>query len=455
MSDLKAKRDGFATKLGVLCATLGSAVGLGNIWKFPYMTGENGGAGFLMVYILSTLFVGLPIMVSEIMLGRVGRANAIATFKKLAPKGQPWYLVGVSGVVAAFLIMAFYSDVVGWIFAYIIKAVSGEISTTDPQVSTKAFADLVGSPWTSLIWQWVVIILVGAIIVRGAARGIEKTTKILLPVLFVMLLAICVRSLTLPKAMDGLKFLFNPDFSKITADVVLMAMGLAFFKLSLGMGTMLTYGSYFRSDASITGTVLRVMLADLTVSIMAGVAVFPVVFNFGFEPASGPGLLFMTIPAVFSSMPGGQIFMTLFFVLTGIATIGAMLSLLEVPVAFLVETLKGLDRRRATVISCILIAAIGSLATLSMSTLADVKIFGLDFFNLFDFLSSNVLLPIGGICIAVFVGWIWGYAKTKDHLTNQGTLNNQGLVTFFFTMAKFVSPVLVAIVLLNGLHIFG
>ena len=303
-----SKRDGFTSTFGVLVATLGSAVGLGNIWKFPSLTGTNGGAGFLLVYLLATLMVGLPLMMVETMLGRTARANAITSFERLAPKQPWWKVIGWMGFVAALLIMSFYSEVAGWVYAYVFKAISGEILTSDPKVAGGVFGALVSNPTSSLIWQWVVLGITGSIIMLGVSKGIEAVTRKLMPLLFILLLILCVRSLTLEGASQGLTFLFSPDFSKITPAVVLTALGLAFFKLSLGMGTMLTYGSYFREDQNIPATATRVMLADLSVSLLAGIAIFPAVFAFGFEPAAGPSLVFMTIPAVFTSMPGGTAF---------------------------------------------------------------------------------------------------------------------------------------------------
>lgn len=447
-------RDGFATKLGVLTATLGSAVGLGNIWKFPYMTGEHGGAAFLFIYLAATLVVGLPVMISEIMMGRHARANAITTWKKVAPNNSLWMLVGVGGVLAAFAIMSFYADVVGWVFSYIVQALTGSLNSTDPKVGEAAFGATVSAPMTALLWQWGVLILVSTIIIGGVSKGIEKTTKTLMPILLIMLVIVCIRSLTLPKAMDGLAFLFNPDFSKVTGEVVLMAMGLAFFKLSIGMGTMMTYGSYFRSDADIPMTATRVMLADLTVSLLAGIAIFPAVFNYGFEPAAGPGLLFMTIPAVFSSMPMGQVFMVVFFVLTGLATIGAMLSLFEVPVAFFIGSSLGWSRKKATIMTALGLAICGVPATLSFSTMSDVTIFGLNFFDFYDYLSSNLLMPIGGFFICVFAGWFWGRENMEESLSNNGSLKNRAIITLYSVIVKWLTPLLVLAVLLKGLGVF-
>lgn len=447
-------RDGFTSTFGVLVATLGSAVGLGNIWKFPYLTGANGGAGFLLVYLIATLLIGLPVMIAETTLGRAARANAVTTFERLAPPNQRgWKAMGWMGFAAAFLIMAFYSEVAGWVFAYIFKAISGQISTTDPKIAGAAFGALVSNPVSSLIWQWIVLAITGGIIVFGVSRGIEAVTRKLMPLLFCLLLILGIRSLTLPGALEGIKFLFTPDFAKITPAVILTALGLAFFKLSIGMGTMVTYGSYFRDNQNIPVTTGRVMLADLTVSMLAGIAIFPAVFAFGFAPAAGPSLVFMTIPAVFASMPGGTLFMTLFFILTAVASIGAILSLLEVPIAILCERFK-LGRKRATAITIMLIALLGAPAALSQGVGAEWKLFGLNPFDLFDFLSSNILLPLGGILICVFVGWVYGLPQWEKQLSNSGKLQNGWLVQAVFFLIRYVTPFSIAIVLLHGLKVF-
>jgi NSS family neurotransmitter:Na+ symporter len=448
-----AVRDGFTSHLGVIAATLGSAVGLGNIWKFPYLTGTNGGAAFIIIYLACTLLVGLPVMISELAIGRKARANAITSLQKLAPH-TPWWLVGAIGVLSAFLILAFYTEVAAWVFAYIVKSLSGALLSTDPNVTSAAFTSLVSSPTQSLVWQWVVLGWVAFIIAAGVSKGIEAMTKRLMPLLFLLLLAVGIRSLTLPGASEGLAFVFRPDFSAVTWGTVLVAMGLSFFKLSVGMGTMITYGSYFRDDQNIPATATRVMLADLLVSMLAGIAIFPAVFAFGFQPDAGPSLLFITIPAVFSSMPLGNVFMVLFFVLAAVAATGAMLSLFEVPVAFLNERL-GWSRIKATLVTFVTLALVGSTAALSNSTLADFTLFGKTMFDLFDYATSNVLLPVGGLFICLFVGWRWGLPQVRAALSNQGALRNERIIQAFFGTAKIVTPILVFVVLLNGLGIIS
>jgi len=449
-------RGAFSSAVGAVIATLGSAIGLGNIWKFPSVTGENGGAAFLIVYIASTLLVGLPVMIAEIALGRTARANAITTMQKLNPKPkQPWWLIGALGAIAAFTIMAFYTEVAGWVYAYVFKAFKNSGLSTNPEVTGKAFTDLITNPWQSLIWQWVVLIVIGVIIILGVSKGIERVTKFMIPSLLVMVIIIAIRSLTLdPVASSkGLAFLFKPDFSKLTWDVVLIAMGLAFFKLSVGMGTMITYGSYWQNNQNIPYRTLTVMLSDLTVSLLAGLAIFPAVFAFGFEPASGPSLMFITIPAVFASMPFGQIFMILFFILASFAATGAMISLIEVPVAYINEKFN-ISRVKATIVTNLTLAVVGSFAALSNSALADFKPFGKTMFDLFDYASSNLMLPIGGLFIAIFVGWVWGRQNVEMALSNAGVLNNRFVVNSFLFIIRFITPLLVVVILLGGLGVF-
>lgn len=447
------KREGFATSLGVLAATLGSAIGLGNIWKFPSMTGQNGGAAFVFVYVICVALIGLPVMIGEFIIGRRAQANNVGAFRKLEPDPRkPWYLTGVAGVVAAFLIMFFYTDVAGWVYAYAFKALGGTFAHTTSAQTADIFAKYVGGVTGPLLWQWIVLLVISVIIIAGVTKGIERMTKTLLPVLFVLLLICDVRALTLPGAMAGVSYLLRPDFTKITASVVLAALGLAFFKLSVGMGTMTTYGSYIGKKENMPGVAIRVATADTIVSILAGLAIFPAVFAFGFKPDAGPSLLFITIPAVFQTMPFGGIFLTMFFVLAAIAATGAMISLLEVPVAYLTEEHKW-SRPMATVFSAGIMGLVGVLATLSTSVLAKTLVFGKTFFDLFDFASSNVVLPIGGILICIFVGWKLGPKLIADEASNGGTLRNATLLKAFTFAVRYVAPLAILVVLLNGLGV--
>ena len=445
-----SSRDGFSSRFGVFAATLGSAVGLGNLWKVPYLTGTHGGAAFLLVYLVATLLIGLPVMIAEISMGRKSRANAVTTLQTLAPTRGPWWLIGVLGMLAAFFILAFYSEVAAWIFAYILKAIRGEVISSDPMVTADEFTALIGDPVQSFLWQWVVLVLIGTILMFGITKGIEAVTKRLMPLLFVLLIVLCAVSLTLDEAKAGLEFLFKPDLDELTTSTVLVAMGLAFFKLSVGMGTMMTYGSYFKPDQNIPVTAFRVMCADVAVSLLAGIAIFPAVFTFGFVPEAGPSLVFITLPAVFSQLPFGQTLMVAFFILAAVAATGALLSLLEVPIAIFHERLR-ISRPRATLLTLGLLAAPATAAAFSQNLLINWQVADMTPFVLFDYVSSNIMLPLGGILIAVFVGWRWGWPAFSAALSNEGQLRNQRLARVIFTLLKYVTPLLVILVMAQGL----
>ena len=447
----KPTREAFASGLGAFTATLGSAIGLGNIWKFPYLTGSNGGAAFVLAYLLSVALVGLPVLVAELLIGRHTRLNAVHAYGSLIPGQKFWALIGWAGLASALLIMAFYTDVAGWVFAYVFKSIAAAAGGSP--LGPDTFGALAGGTIEPLLWQLAVLALTCAIIAAGVSKGIERVTKALMPVLLVLLLVCDLRALTLPGAFAGVQYLFKPDLSKLSGTVLLAALGLSFFKLSLGMGTMTTYGSYLPDSTRIAPNAIRVALSDTLVSLLAGLAIFPAVFAFGGQPAGGPGLLFNTIPLIFAKMPLGGVFTALFFVLAGVATIGAMVSLIEVPVAYFVE--KGRIRRPAA--ACITGGAmfvLGSLATLSQGpALGSVKILGKNFFDLFDFLSSNVLLPLGGLAIAVVAGWLFSKGEFRAEL-GKGCASAPRSTALLRGALKFAAPILIALILLNGLGIF-
>ncbi|MCE5255406.1 MAG: sodium-dependent transporter [Spirochaetaceae bacterium] len=441
-------RDGFASSVGAFAATLGSAVGLGNIWKFPYLTGSNGGAAFVIAYLLSVLLVGLPILVAEHLIGRKTRLNAIHAYGSVVKGKKYWSLIGWAGFIAAILIMAYYTDVAGWVFAYVFKAIGAAISGTT--LNSDTFNALAGGTWEPLAWQFVVLVITSSIIAAGVSRGIERVTKTLMPVLVVLLILCDIRALTLPGAFAGVEYLFKPDFSKLTGNVMLTALGLSFFKLSLGMGTMTTYGSYMPDETRIVPNAAKVALSDTIVSILAGLAIFPAVFAFGGSPAGGPGLLFNVIPLIFSKMPLGSIFTVIFFILSSIATIGAMVSLIEVPVSWMVE--KGrMKRPAAAYLTGAMMFGLGILATLSQGpALGNAKIFGKNFFDLFDYVSSNVLLPLGGLAIAILTGWLLKKGEVVEELSKgYGTIKPR-YIQLIYIFIKYVSPVLIFIIILNG-----
>lgn len=466
MSEPNIKREGFSSGLAVFFATLGSAVGLGNIWKFPYLTGANGGGAFLLIYFICIVCVGVPVMVSEFYIGRRTRKNAVGSFKVLTGNpGTPWKGIGLMGVAAAYLIMFFYSDVAGWVYFYCFKAFTGQLAGITKDAVGPMFGQVIGAgtagqplsaaTLSPLVWQVIVMTVVGTILSMGVRGGIERITKTLMPLLFLLIIICDIRALTLPGAGKGIDFLFHVDFSKITAPVILSALGLAFFKLSLGMGTMITYGSYFTDDNHMIQTAGKVAASDTLVSMLAGLAIFPTVFSFGMEPSAGPGLLFMTIPLVFNQMPFGGILLACFFLLTCFAATTAMLSLVEVPIAYFVEELK-ISRVKATVFNCTLIALVGITATLSVdssSYLGQYKFFGKGFFDLYDYLSSNIILPLGGLCIALFVGYCNKREDIADELSNHGTLANASTVDAYRFIIRFVSPALLILVFLNSVGI--
>lgn len=443
------KREGFSSGVAVFFATLGSAVGLGNIWKFPTMTGTNGGGAFVMLYLLCVLFVGIPVMICEFYVGRRTHSNAIGAFKKL--NAPAWSVIGYFGVASSLLIMFFYSCVAGWVYYYFVKAATGQFVGITLEAAKAQFGSAVTGTLSPLIWQWIVLAVVGTVLIMGVRNGIERVTKTLMPLLFILILICDIRSVTLPHSGTGLYFLFHVDFSKITPAVILAALGLAFFKLSLGMGIMVTYGSYFTDDNHLFQTAGRVAVTDTIISLLAGIAIFPAVFSFGMEPSAGPGLLFMTIPLVFSKMPMGMVLLAAFFLLTCFCATTAMISLVEVPTAWLSEEW-GLKRPTAVVLVCLFIAAVGATASLSVdssSLLGQVKVFGKSFFDLYDYLSSNLLMPIGGLLLTLFVGYINKKQDVLYELSNHGLLKNDSTVNYFWLVTRYLTPALLIIIFLN------
>lgn len=452
MAENVQSRDHFATKIGIVAAAAGSAIGLGNIWKFPYITGVYGGGAFLIIYLLCVAGIGLAVMLSEFVIGRKADRAAIGAFKKLAP-GTPWFLTGWMGVVSAFSILSFYSVVGGWTLDYIVKSIMNAFSGKTIEEVGGMFGGLISSTALPLFWHVVFMIICALIIMGGVKQGIEKYSKILMPLLFAIIIILDLRALTLPGAMKGFSFLFKPDFSKLSAEGILAALGQAFFSLSLGMGTMITYGSYIEKKESLGSTTVQVCIADTTVAILAGVAIFPAVFAFGIEPAAGPGLVFVTLPNVFQQMPGGYIFAILFFILLEVAALTSAISILEVVVAYLVEELK-MARYIATIVATIAIGFVGIFASLSMGSLSNFKVplFGRNIFDSLDFFSSNILLPLGGMLICIFVGWYLKYDKAHDEISNNGKLSIRYMPLYMF-LAKFLAPIAIAFVFLNGLGI--
>lgn len=441
-------RDSFGSKFGVVAAAAGSAVGLGNIWRFPYVLGENGGGAFLIIYLGFILAIGLPVMLAEFTIGRRAQMNALGSFKKLAP-GKPWYLVGLMGIGAAFVILAFYSTIAGWTLEYLVQSVANGFSGKSSNELKTTFETFQAAPVRPLIWQLVFMFLTGFIVFSGVKKGIERYTKILMPVLIVLILVMSIRSLTLPGAKGGLEFLFKPDFSKINWKVVLDALGQAAFSLSIGMGTLITYGSYIRKDTNLPVTALQVSAADTLIAVLAGVMIFPAVFAFGIDPAEGFGLVFIVLPNIFEQMAGGYFFSILFFVLLAIAALTSTVSVLEVVVAYFSEELN-MTRKKATILGSVLISIVGVFATLSFGPLKDVTLFDMSIFGIFNYVSANLLLPLGAIFIVIFVGWVLGRKNVYDELSNGGSLKLR-MFGLFMAIVKVVAPLAIAAVFLYGL----
>lgn len=449
MEEKQGKRESFATKFGVIAATAGSAVGLGNIWRFPYLTGENGGAAFILVYLGFILAFGIPVMLSEFVIGRSAQKNPFGAFRLLAPR-KPWYLVGLMGIVAAFLILAFYTTVAGWTLEYLYQTIIGGFGTKSPQELTGMFAHFKNDSWRPVLWFLVFMGMTAGIIMSGVQKGIEKSTKIMMPMLVLILVGLCIRSLTLPGSMAGVQFLFNPDFSKLTTASVLNALGQVFFSMSVGMGTLITYSSYFPKSDNLAGSAFSVAFTDLVVAILAGVVIFPAAFSFAVAPDQGPGLVFITLPLIFEKMAGGMIFGALFFILLGLAALTSTISVLEVIVAFFIEELK-LSRKAATWLATVTVSVLGVLCALSWHTsFTGIRLFNLNVFELLEFTSANVLLPLGGLFIVLFIAWFHSKRKTRDELSNQGSLKVAYFPVYLFVI-RFIAPIGLVIIFLNGL----
>jgi NSS family neurotransmitter:Na+ symporter len=452
MSGLPSNRESFGSKFGIIAATAGSAVGLGNIWRYPYVVGENGGAAFILIYLGIVIAIGIPVMLSELAIGRRAQQNVYGSFRKLAPN-RPWYLIGLMGVVAAFMILAFYTVVAGWTLEYLYQSFIGGFHGKSAEDLGGMFNNFIGSSTRPLIWFFIFMGLTAFIVAAGIKNGIEKSTKILMPLLFVLLLVLIVRSVTLPGAAKGISFIFKPDFSKITTETLLMALGQAFFSLSIGMGTLITYGSYIQKRDNLATTALSVVVTDTLVAILAGVAIFPAVFAFGIPTSAGPGLAFITLPNIFEQMPGGTIFSVMFFLLLGVAALTSTISVLEVIVAFFVEELK-MKRGAATWLATFSVSILGVFCVLSTSTMANFKILGKTVFELMEYTTANVLLPLGGFFIVIFVAWFFGSDKAKNELSNEGKLKAAYIPLFIFII-KFVAPLAIAFVFLQGIGLIN
>ena len=445
-------RGNFGSRLGVILASAGSAVGLGNIWRFPTEVGRNGGAAFILVYLCCVFLLALPVMISEFIVGRSSRSNTVGAYRTLAP-GKPWVVAGFMGVLGGILVLSFYSVVAGWTLHYTIQSFG--LKLMGNQEFGEMFNTFVTNPWKPLVYQFVFLLLTHFVVARGVESGIERFSKVMMPVLLVIILLLSCFSLTLPGARDGLAFLLKPDFSKVTTKVVLSAMGQAFFSLSVGIGCLATYASYFKRDTRLVNSALSVCAIDSMVAIMSGFIIFPAAFSVaGVQVDSGPGLVYITLPHVFNmvfeNIPFiGYLFSGLFYILLLLAALTSTISMHEIATAFFRENYKLSRRVSATVVTLICLL-LGTACCLSFGPWSEVKIWGMGFFDLFDFLTAKFMMPLGGILITMFVEWYLDRKLVVDELTNGGTLKVRGL-GFLLFLVRWVAPIGVGIVFLNEL----
>ena len=437
-------RESWGSKLGFIMAAAGSAVGLGNIWKFPYTAGNNGGGAFVLIYLIFVAIIGFSVMLTEFAVGRRKNLAAVGAYKSVDKR---WTFAGVLGVLSGFLIMGFYPVVGGWALAYVFKVGGGLLG--DPAAIGDVFSGFITNPVQPLIWMVVYLMLNVAIVARGVSSGIEKAGKILMPLLFGILILITIKGLTLPGAMAGVEFLFKPDFSKVTGGTVLAALGQAFFSLSLGMGCMITYGSYLNKKENLVSNAAIVTAMDTGVALLAGLAMFPAMFAFGMEPAAGPGLVFVVVPSLFAEMGGaGALFAGLFFVALTVAALTSSVSLLEVVVAYLMDERK-FSRVKAVVSASSIMALMCVLASLSLGGVGP-KLFGSGAFDVFDLLTDKIFLAIGGMLLCIFAGWRLDKEELKNEITNDGEIEF-GMFEAWFGLVKYVIPVTIAIVAISGI----
>lgn len=445
------KRDSFGSRFGALVAMAGSAVGLGNLWRFPYLVGENGGAAFIIIYILMSFFICLPIFICEFVVGRRSQENAYSSFRDLSG-GSWWKYVGMMTVIVPLIVTSYYSVVGGWSIEYLFKSLAFSFTLGESQAAISTmFGDFVSSPWLPLATHTLFLLITAVIVAAGIKGGIEKFSKIMMPMLFVIVLGIAIYSMTLPGAKAGLDYLFNPDFSKIDAKACAAALGQAFFSLSIGFGTIMTYASYVSKKENVMFQSMATAASDLAFALIAGMAIMPAVFAFGLNPQSGPGLVFETLPYVFSQMPAGGVVAILFFVALLVAAVTSSISMFEVGVAYLVEE-KKLPRIGACAIIFAFCWVLGAFCSLSFGPLSEFRLFGRNIFDFFDNLSSNVLMTLGSLLTVLFVGWRLKKTDIYDEFTNGGSISmNAKIFGVLWFLIRYICPLAVISIFVSGL----
>ena len=444
-------RDSFGSRFGALVAMAGSAVGLGNLWRFPYLVGENGGAAFIIIYIILSFMICLPIFISEFVIGRRSQKNAYAAFRDLSG-GSAWRWIGLFTIIVPLIVLSYYSVIGGWSIEYLLKSFTFSFSGEESQsVMSTMFTSFVSSTWAPLLAHTGFLLVTTLIVMVGIKDGIEKFSKVMMPLLFFIVIAIAVYSVTLPGAKAGLDYLFTPDFSKIDAKACASALGQAFFSLSLGFGTIMTYASYVDKKENIMTQSTATAASDLMFALIAGVAIMPAVFAFGINPQSGPGLVFETLPYVFGQMPAGGVVAILFFIALLVAALTSSISMLEVAVAYLVEE-KNFSRTMACIVLFIFCWVVGAVCSLSFGPLSDVRISGGNLFDFFDNLSSNILMTLGSLFTVLFVGWRLKKTDVYDEFTNGGDISrNAKLFGVLWFLIRYICPVAIIVIFVTGL----
>ena len=454
MTNHISERASFGSKLGIILATAGSAVGLGNVWRFPYMAGENGGAVFIMIYVVCVLLLGIPCMISEFIVGRHGQANTARSYRLLAG-GTPWAIIGYMGVLTGFLITGYYAVVSGWCLQYVWASLAGHLHG-DPEYFKEYFTSLSSDPVKPVLWTVIILGITYLIIEHGVRNGIERTSKMLMPTLFILLLVIVVASCLLPDAWKGVEFLFKPDFSKIDSDVFLGALGQSFYSLSIAMGCLCTYASYFSKYTDLTKSASQIAIIDSVVAILAGLMIFPAAFSVGVSPDSGPSLIFITLPNVFqqafSAVPVvGYLVSLLFFLLLSLAALTSLISLHEVSTAFFEEELHT-TRKRAALLVTVSTAIIGAFCSLSLGGYKGFVYFDKPLFDLFDFITGQIFLPIVGFLTCIFIGWFVDHKIVRDEFTNWGEMSGR-FFHFYLFLVKYVCPLAILFIFLHQLDL--
>ena len=452
----KLERANFGSRLGVILATAGSAVGLGNVWRFPYMTGENGGAVFIIIYVMCVLLLGIPCMISEFIIGRHGRANTARSYTEMAG-GSPWSFIGYMGVLTGFLITGYYAVVAGWCMQYIWASLIGHMQGS-PEYFQTYFAELSTDPVKPVLWTVIILGITYLIIEHGVRDGIEKASKLMMPTLFILLLVIVVAACMLPGAEKGIDFLFRPDFSKISGNVFLAALGQSFYSLSIAMGCLCPYASYFSKHTNLTNSAVQIGVIDCLVAILAGLMIFPAAFSVGVNPDSGPSLIFITLPNVFAQAFAGvpmlgYVISLLFFVLLTLAALTSLMSLHEVSTAFFHEEFV-MTRKKAALLVTVTTSVIGALCSLSLGAVDGMVFFGKSLFDWFDFITGQIFLPIVGFLTCVFIGWFVPHKVVRDEFTNWGTLRGRFFHLYIF-LVKYVCPLAILFIFLHQLGLLN